>query len=217
MKRFGLLIPSSNVVLEPLAQKVKDKGTIHISRLEVLDVKMDNTSRGQFELKKQVSAARLLSDAKVNVIIWGGTSASWLGIGTDLRFIKELHKQTGISAGSCVLEINRQLAALGARRLGIVTPYTAEVTNQITQNYKSLGFQVVATAHDNGEFSNDFASIPQQTIAHMIRTVAVAQPDAIIIMCTNVAGAALAQTMQKEMDCPIIDSASATLAAFDQF
>ena len=125
-----------------------------------------------------------------------------------------MQQLTGVPTGSCVLEINRQLDALGARRLGMVTPYTADVADQIKRNYESLGYEIAAAA---GDLSNDFASISQDTIAQMFRTVAVARPDAIVIMCTNVAGAALAQKMQEEVGCPIIDSAAATLMAFDQF
>jgi maleate isomerase len=217
MKRFGLLIPSSNVVIEALIQQAIDDATIHISRLRVLDVKLEETSRAQFELETQLIAAKLLCDAKVDAVVWGGTSASWLGMVQDLRFIDQMQQLTGVPTGSCVLEINRQLDALGARRLGMVTPYTADVADQIKLNYESLGYEIAAAAHDGGDLSNDFASISQDTIAQMIRTVAVARPDAIVIMCTNVAGAALAQKMQEEVGCPIIDSAAATLVAFDQF
>jgi maleate isomerase len=215
MKRFGLLIPSSNVVLEPLIKQAGGDATIHVSRLGVLDVKLDKTSRAQFELETQLSAAKLLCDARVDAVVWGGTSASWLGVAHDLRFVEQMQLQTGMPTGSCVLEINRQLGALGAKRLGMVTPYTSDVADQINRNYETLGFEIVASAHDGGDLSNDFASIPQEVIAQMIRTVAAARPDAIIIMCTNVAGAALAQSLRDEVGCPIIDSAAATLTALD--
>ena len=217
MKRFGLLIPSSNVVLEALIQKAKGDTIIHVARLGVLDVKLDETSRAQFELESQLGAAKLLCDAKVDAVVWGGTSASWLGIIHDLRFIDQMYQKTGVPTGSCVLEINRQLDALGARRLGIVMPYTADVADQIKRNYESLGYEIVNLAYEGGDQSNDFASMPQETIAQMIRNVAVAQPDAIVIMCTNVAGSALALAMQEEVGCPIIDSAAAALEAFAQF
>lgn len=215
MKRLGLLIPSSNVVLETLIKQTSGASTFHFSRLGVLDVKLDDTSRAQFEQETQLAAAKLLCDAKVDAVVWGGTSASWLGLEHDNRFVDLMQQQTGVPAGSCVLEINRQLRAMGAKRLGMVTPYTADVAEKINHNYETMGFKIAASIHDGGDLSNDFASIPQATIARMIRTVAAAQPDAIIIMCTNVAGAALAQSLSGEVGCPIIDSGAATLAAFD--
>ncbi len=217
MKRFGLLIPSSNVVLEELVQKARGNATIHISRLGVLDVKLDQTSRTQFELETQLGAAMLLCDAKVDAVVWGGTSASWLGFAHDLQFIDQMQQKTGVPTGSCVLEINRQLDELAAKRLGMVMPYTADVADQIKLNYESSGYEIVAVAYAGGDQSNDFSSMPQDTIAQMIRTVSEERPDAIVIMCTNVAGAALAQAMQEEVGCPIIDSAAATLSLFGQF
>lgn len=216
MKRFGLLIPSSNVVLETLIKQTGSDATIHVSRLGVLDVKLNKISRAQFELETQLSAAKLLCDAKVDAVVWGGTSASWLGVAHDLRFVEQMQRQTGVPTSSCVLEINRQLGALGAKRLGIVTPYTSDVADQIDRNYESMGFEVAASAHDGGDLSNGFASIQQEVIAQMIRTVAAARPDAIIIMCTNMAGVGLAQSLRDEVGCPIIDSAAATFAAFAQ-
>ncbi|WP_435140231.1 maleate cis-trans isomerase family protein [Pseudopelagicola sp. nBUS_19] len=215
MKRLGLLVPSSNVVLEPLFKTVKTDVTIHVSRLGVLDVKLDTTSRAQFELESQLSAAKLLCDANVEAIVWGGTSASWLGIEHDINFVEKMRHLTGVPIGSCVLEINRQLGVLGAKRLGIVSPYTTDVADQINNNYECMGFSIVASAHDGGDLSNDFANIPQHVIADMIQTVAAAKPDAIVLMCTNLAGAALAKSLQDEVGCPIIDSAAATLMAFN--
>ncbi|EET49340.1 Asp/Glu racemase [Thalassobium sp. R2A62] len=217
MRRFGLLIPSSNVVLEPLIKQAWVGSTIHVSRLGVLDVKLNAASRAQFEQETQLTAAKLLCDAKVEAVVWGGTSASWLGLDHDIHFVDLMQQKTGVPTGSCVLEINRQLRALGAKRLGIVTPYTLDVAAQINRNYEAMGFQIATSVNDGGDLSNDFAGIPQDTIARMIRTAAAAGPDAIIIMCTNVAGAALAQSMSNEVGCPIIDSAAATLAAFEQF
>ena len=71
------------MVLEALIKKTKSDATIHVARRGVVDVKLDKTSRAQFELEIQLDAAKLLCDAKVDTIVWGGTSASWLGIEND--------------------------------------------------------------------------------------------------------------------------------------
>ena len=64
--RLGLLIPSSNVVLEPLAvqlQSIRPDLHVHVSRLGVIDVQLDAASRAQFEMDAHVAAAKLLCDA----------------------------------------------------------------------------------------------------------------------------------------------------------
>ncbi len=212
--RLGLLIPSSNVVLEPLAAQLQARRpeiSVHVSRLGVLDVKLNAASRAQFEMETKIAAAKLLCDANVDHIIWGGTSASWLGITHDEVFASRIEQETGIPATTCVLEINRHLAVLGAKRLGMVTPYTDDVSAQIDQNYAEMGFEVIASRHNGGDMSNDFAAIQPTVIERMIRDVAAAKPEAVIVMCTNVAAAALATELTADLGIPVLDSAAITL------
>lgn len=213
--RLGLLIPSSNVVLEPLAARLQTQIpslTIHVARLGVLDIKLDPASRSQFELDAQVAAAKLLCDANVDCITWGGTSASWLGVAHDEAFVARMEEETGKPTTTCVLDINNRLADLDVTRLGLVTPYTDDVAAQINWNYTDMGFDVVASRNDGGTLSNDFAAIKSSVIAQMVQEVATAKPDAIVIMCTNMAGADSAAQLERDLGFPVLDSASITLA-----
>ncbi|WP_158967149.1 maleate cis-trans isomerase family protein [Chachezhania sediminis] len=211
MTRLGLLVPSSNVVLEPLAAKVAGL-SVHVTRLGVLDVALGDVSRAQFALDTQVAAAKLLCDAKVDRIVWGGTSASWLGLDHDLAFVARMEEETGVPTSTTVLQINRRLRDLGARRIGMVTPYTADVAQQINRVYEGLGFEIGAWSADGGDLSLDFASIPPDVVEAMVRQVAAAGVDAIVIMCTNVAGDQVADRLSAVLGVPVIDSAAATLA-----
>ena len=217
MNHLGILIPSSNVVLEPLAAKAQALDAnlrIYVSRLGVLDVKLAAGSRAQFQIETQINAAKLLIDAKVDRIIWGGTSASWLGIAQDIAFIEGMKLVTSVPVTSCVIEINRGLAKIGAKRLGMVTPYTDDVAAQINQNYTDMGFEIVAFRNDGGDLSHDFAAIKPDAIERMIRGVAAQNVDSIVIMCTNMAGAEVAERLEKELNVPIFDSAAVSLKVF---
>tara|TARA_R110001592_G_scaffold220038_2_gene474576 strand:+ start:445 stop:1155 length:711 start_codon:yes stop_codon:yes gene_type:complete len=214
-KRLGIVLPSSNTVLEPLAAKMlADTGvTAHFSRLEVIDVALDHGSRAQFALQRHVDAAKLLADAKVDAIVWGGTSASWLGPEHDRAFCDAVSAATGIATTSCVLAMNRLLRPEPDFRLGLVTPYTDDVHAQIVENYRTMGFRCDASENHGGALSNDFADLPQQTIETMVRKVASARPDAIFIMCTNLRGAVVAETLSAELGLTVTDSAAITISA----
>jgi maleate isomerase len=177
-----------------------------------LDINLDAASRSQFELDAQVTAAKLLCDANVDCITWGGTSASWLGVAHDEAFVARIEQETGMPTTTCVLDINNRLANLDVRRLGLVTPYTNDVAAQINRNYTDMGFDVVASRNDGGTLSNDFAAIKSNVIAQMVQEVATSKPDAIVIMCTNMAGADIAAQLESDLGFPILDSASITLA-----
>ena len=214
-KRIGIVLPSSNTVVEPLAaDMLAGTGvTAHFSRLGVINVALDARSKAQFELQRHVDAAKLLADADVDVIVWGGTSASWLGSEHDQAFCKSVFEQTGIPATSCVLEMNRTLLGGGALRFGLVTPYTDDVRKQIIANYHSMGHICCATENYGGTLSCYFAKIDPYTVALMVRSVAVSLPDVVFIMCTNVRGAAIATPLSEELGFPVIDSAAMTITA----
>ena len=209
MMRLGLLIPSSNVVMEPLAAQQPDM-QVHVNRLKVLDVSLKPASQAQFELDAQVAAAKLLCDAKVDRIVWGGTSASWLGFAHDQIFADRVTAETGVPTTTTVLKINQALSDLGVTRVGLVTPYTIDVAEQINANYAAAGYVIGAWHNHGGDKSYDFAAIPQAVIETMIREVAQADVEAIIVMCTNMAAASLAQELSASLDRPVIDSAMAS-------
>ena len=214
-KRIGIVLPSSNTVLEPLihAEMAGTGVSAHFTRLGVVDVTLAPASLAQFEMQKHLEAARLLADAKVDVLVWGGTSSSWLRIERDREWCEVVGRETGIPTGTCVLAMNRRLIERRARTIGLVTPYRANVQHKIISVYKSLGYECVAEAHHGGQLSNDFAAIPLLAVVDMVRRVARSRPDAILIMCTNMRGAEVATALEAELGIPVMDSALATLWA----
>lgn len=209
MTRLGLLIPSSNSVMEPLAARQSDI-QVHVNRLGVIDVSLAPASQAQFAMDGQVAAARVLCDVAVERIVWGGTSASWLGFAHDHAFADRVTAETGVPTTTAVLQINRQLADLGVRRIGLVTPYATDVAEQINRNYEAKGFHVGAWRNHGGHLSRDFAAIPQSTIRSMICEAAEPGVEAIVVMCTNLAAADLAVELTETLGIPVIDSALAS-------
>ena len=51
---------------------------------------------GQFDDSEILRAAELLSHAKVGVIGWSGTSASWRGFDTDEPLCRRITEATGV-------------------------------------------------------------------------------------------------------------------------
>jgi len=215
LKRIGILIPSSNTVLEPLAATMvsNNEATVHFSRLQVIDVTLSQNSCAQFTMEKQIEAAKLLCDAGVSSLVWGGTSASWLGSDHDASLCDLLEDATGIASGSCMLEMNKLFDACNAKTFGLVTPYNTDVQKRIIKNYTSMGFNCLAEQHYGGVISSEFAAIEERVIAQMVRNVAQKKPDIIFIMCTNMRGAGVAKELSDEIGIPVFDSAVVTLQA----
>lgn len=208
-KRLGVLTPSSNTALEPLTSAMLSYlpgVSAHFSRFTVTEISMSDQSLTQFDDSKILEAARLLADANVDVICWSGTSASWLGFEKDLALCARITEATGIPATTSVLALNELLVEQGARTLGLVSPYVADVQQRIIDNYGRIGVDCIAEEHLNLSVNFSFSEVQPDTLRNMLREVAKQRPDAITIMCTNLHGAQLVDEMEQELGIPIYDS-----------
>lgn len=216
MIRLGMLTPSSNTVLEPVTARML-AGTpgisAHFSRFPVTEIALDAAALGQFDAAPILKAAELLAHAKVDAIAWNGTSASWLGLDRDRALVERIEAATGIRAATCMLGYFDLFARLGVRRLGLVTPYTADVQAAIIATYAAEGIEVVAECGLGIRENFAFGLTPEDEIERMIRKTAQAKPDAIAIVCTNMNGAATAARLEEELGLPVLDSVAVTLWA----
>lgn len=216
VRRIGLMLPSSNTVVEPEAHKLIPQDgsiTLHFSRFRVTVIANDAASTRQFEFEPMLQAALLLADAKVDRIVWAGTAASWLGFARDEALAKAIESRCGIPATTAVIAINAQLLKLGAKRIGLVTPYVAAIEERIIENYRQWGVEVIASRRLDLSVNTDYAAVQPECIEAMSRDVASAHPDAVVIMCTNLRYGVRARDVSLAKNLPVIDSVAATISA----
>ncbi len=215
-KRIGLVIPSSNTVVEPEAYRLLAGNpgiSVHFSRIPVTVISGSEASLAQFEIERIVAAGRLLADAKVEKLAWAGTAASWLGFERDESLANKLETATGIAATTSLLAVNDELRRMNARRIGLVTPYVAELEARIIANYSAIGIDVVGATRLNLIENTRFARISESEIEAMARGAAGQRPEAIVVMCTNLRFAVRSAVVSAELGVPVVDSVAATVRA----
>jgi maleate isomerase len=212
--RLGVLTPSSNTALEPLTSAIVATvpgASAHFSRFKVTEISLSARALGQFDDTNILAAAELLADAKVDAIGWSGTSSGWLGFDADRRLCERIRERTGIAATTAVLALNELLARRGVRRLGLVTPYTADVQERIVRNYARLGIEVVAERHLGISVNHEFALVAPPRLRELIAEVAAASPEAISTFCTNLRAAPLAADIERTLKVPLLDTVGTTV------
>jgi maleate isomerase len=212
--RVGMITPSSNTVLEPVtARLLADRRDVsaHFARFRVTEISAAAASDAQFDAEPMLAAADLLADARCHAICWNGTSASWLGIDRDRALCGAIRARTHVPATSAVLACLEEFRASGVRRFGLVTPYVEEIQSRIVANFAREGFECAGERHLGLRVNFEFASVARETVERMVREVALGKPDAIVILCTNVAGAEAAETLEREMGVRIVDSVAVAL------
>ena len=212
--RLGMLTPSSNTVLEPVSQAMLaglPDASVHFARFRVTEISLRDEASAQFEQERLLDAARLLADAKVDVIAWNGTSSSWLGFDADRRLCAQITAETGRPATTAILALNEALSLGQASSLGLVTPYLAAVQERIVESYRQLGVACTAARCLGLTENFAFATVDDATLTTMVRDVAAARPDAVAVICTNLRAAPLAAAFEAEWDIPVFDTVATTL------
>ena len=212
--RIGVLTPSSNTVLEPLTAAMAaglPGVSVHFSRFPVTEIALTPGALAQFDEDAVLRAAELLAHARVDAIVWSGTSASWLGFETDTALCARIQAATGIPATTSILALNAALAQTGVRRLGLVTPYRGDVQDRIIANYAGLGITCVAERHAGLQDNFSFAEVGAGPLDAMVRAVAAAAPDAIAVVCTNLGAAPLVAGWEASLGLPVYDSVATAL------
>jgi len=207
--RFGVLTPSSNTALEPptSAMVAEVPGvSAHFSRFTVTEISLSEQALGQFDDSPVLAAARLLADARVDVIGWSGTSAGWLGFDHDVNRCQRIEAETGIPATTSMLGLNEILTDYGLREFGLVSPYTGDVQRRILDNYHAEGLALVAEDHLGISENFAYAEVTAETLTAQVRRVAEAGAPAIVVACTNLCSAHLVPQWEAELNVPVLDT-----------
>ncbi len=209
---LGMLTPSSNTALEPLCAEMLENVpdvTAHFARFRVTEISLDAQALDQFDNQPMVDAAALLADAHVHAICWNGTSAGWLGFDRDRELCTAIQDAFGIGATTSVLALGEIFRLAGVTRYGMVTPYLAPVQEKVIANFRAEGFECIAERHLDIRENFAFSEVSDDTLREMVRDVATARPEAIMIFCTNLRAAQIVAELEEEIGIPIYDSTAA--------
>jgi maleate isomerase len=212
--RIGMITPSSNRAIEPLTSRIfgslGDAVTVHFTRIRVTHISLTRSSLEQFTAEAMVNAARLLADARVDVIAWNGTSGAWTGLEADRAIVRRIQTETGIPATTSSLDLLEAARRLGVSRCGLATPYLPAVHEAIQRTYAAEGLETVASACLGIEVNHEFADVPLPRIEALLRQVAVPRAQGIAVVCTNFPAAAVIPMVEEETRLPVVDTLAAT-------
>mgnify|MGYP001977249033 FL=1 len=212
--RIGMLTPSSNSIVEPWCYKIIgtiENASVHFGRVEVLWIDDDTASLWQFYDENMIKGFDLLSHVKPTVLGWNGTSASWLGLERDRALIDVIKKRTGCRVVTSTLSIIEALKELNISRIGLVTPYVTSIQKKIINNFELEKLECVSERHFNMTDNFSFGEVSESKIANAAEDVISEGAEAVIILCTNLAGAGIVSTLEKRTGVPILDSIVLTI------
>ena len=152
------------------------------------------------------AAALILPGVKLDVVAFGCTSAS-MELGEDEVFCQIHAARPGVACTTPVTAAFAAFDALGARRIGVLTPYSAAVNEGVRAYLTKRGAEVAAFGTFDKQDDRDAARIAPESIATGIRALArSATLDAVFVSCTSLRLSEIVAEIEAEIGIPVTSS-----------
>ena len=217
-QRVGLLIPSSNTVMEIDFQAGLAQGVgVHTGRMFMEETTPE--AEGTMLDVYAMPAAVAVATARPDVIVFGCTSAGALrGNEYDAEFCKRIEAETGIEVISVIRAVASAIRRRGGRRVGVVTPYVRELNDKIAESLEDTDDIEVVVIDGMGVTENfAIAEIAPGDIFDFARsTLAGHDIDLAFISCTNLHGIDVIANLEELLSVPVVTSNHAALEETNQ-
>jgi len=208
--RIGLIIPSSNRMVEQEMVRYLPAGVqAHVARLRMTGphhMPLDQL------LPRIEEAAGTLVDARCDVVAFHCTATSMEeGMAGEERVLVAVRRAGARHALSTATAIRRALNALGSRRIVLVTPYSAQTTDEEAEFLHSAGYEVVyAKGYDLGG-SDAYCATPAEFWRERVIEAARPAADGYFLSCANISAFGVIEAIEQALDRPLITSNQAVL------
>ncbi len=212
--RVGLIVPSSNTVMEvDLYRRLPDRFQVHTARMFLEETTPE--SEAVMLDEHVMPAVRDLATARPHVVVFGCTSGGALrGTAYDEQLCREISAVTGVETMSTIASVRRAIARRRGRRIGVITPYVDALNEKIRASIEADGVEV-AGIHGLGIDENfAIAEVPPDRIVRFAAdSFRGAGVDLVFVSCTNLHAVDAFGAIEAALGVPVVTSNQAVLEA----
>ena len=152
------------------------------------------------------AAALILPGQRLDAIAFGCTSAA-MAIGEERVFARIHEARPGAACTTPVTAAFAAFRALGARRIGVLTPYRADVNRIVADYIRARGFEVPVFGSFNEEDDNRAAKISGESLKRGVAAItARAKVDMVFVSCTSIRLLDAAAGIERDLGIPVTSS-----------
>lgn len=211
--RVGLMVPSSNTVMEfDFQRELAGHATIHAARMHLGDPV--TTERERAMLDRALPAAMDLGTLEPDLVVFGCTSAGFLlGRRGDELLRAQLAEEAHAPVVGIIGAIGTSLHERDARSISVFTPYAEELNDLVAHGFRDEGFDVRSIIGLGVQGNLDVGRIEPPEIAREAVNAFVEGSDALAIACTNFRALEIREELERRLDVPVVTANFAALEA----
>jgi maleate isomerase len=203
--RIGLMIPSSNRMVEQeMVHHVPPGVVAHVARLRMTGA--HNMALERLAPRVEETAATLL-DARCDVVAFHCTANSMSeGAAGEAKLLGALARAGAALATTTATAIRRAFDLLGARRIVLLTPYSARVTEEEAEFLHAVGYEVLFARGFELKGSDEYCATPAQFWRDRALEAARPDADAYLLSCANISVFPVIEEIERKLDRPVVTS-----------
>lgn len=212
--RIGLLIPSSNTVMEvDFYRRLPNHVTLHTGRMYMESTTLEG--EGLMLDEHALPAAHDVGTANPHIVVFGCTSAGALrGTDYDRDLCRRIAEETEAEVVSVIASVRTAIRARAAARVGVVTPYVDALNEKIRESLETDGFEVPVIRGLGITENFDIARVPpEEIVAFAVESLGEATVDLVFASCTNFRAMEAIGAIEERLQAPVVTSNQAALEA----
>lgn len=205
-KRLGAVLLSTDQVFEGDAARMidRDRAVLHVARIAFENPTTPERLRAMApDLAR--SAALLVPGAQLSAVAFACTSASVsIGNANVARAIRSA--LPGVPVITPSFAALAGLAALGARRVALLTPYVPETTEPMAQYLGNQGLEIERSGCFALEDDRDMARIDDASMIEAACALDTPEVEAVFLSCTAMRGVDVIDRIEARLGKPVVTS-----------
>jgi maleate isomerase len=215
--KWGVLMPSTNTVVEPDYYAMAPHGvTLHGSRIYIADSRLG--SNEQFEqLLEQVRVSinraviEVMTCAPDYLVMGMSAETFWGGRAGSLAFIERIEQLASVKISTGAQACEQAFAALGVRRIAVLTPYQPVADAQVRGFFEESGYDVVRQIGLKCPTAVSIAQADEARLRQALHELNGPDVEAIVQVGTNLSMLRLADEAERWLGKPVIAINAATM------
>lgn len=207
---FGVIVPSTNTVVEDEYNLMRPPGiSVHAGRIHMRNESLAGDERfEQFleELRQELGGAidRVMTVKPDGMIMGMSAETFWGGVEGSEKFTAWVQERCGLTPATGAAACGAALRELGARRIGVITPYQPVGDDQVRQFFEGLGFEVETVLGLKCPSATSIAEVPLDEVERAFRAVNSSRVDALVQAGTNLPAVAVAADLEARLGKPVL-------------